>query len=29
MRNELAEIEICCKGVLAETGGLLEWEWDS
>lgn len=28
MRNELAEIEICCKGIVAETSGLLNWEWD-
>ena len=28
MRNELAEIEICCRGILNETSGLLKWEWD-
>jgi len=28
MRNELAEIEICCRGLIAETSGLLTWEWD-
>ncbi len=28
MRNELAEIESCCKGIVAETTGLVTWEWD-
>jgi len=28
MRNELSEIETCCKGLITETGGLLSWEWD-
>jgi hypothetical protein len=28
MRNELAEIEIGCKGIITETGGLLDWAWD-
>ncbi|MDP6542825.1 MAG: hypothetical protein QGH60_02475 [Phycisphaerae bacterium] len=28
MRNELAEIETCCKGIIAETRELLKWEWD-
>ncbi|MDP6636957.1 MAG: hypothetical protein QGG42_18815 [Phycisphaerae bacterium] len=29
MRNELAEIEGCCKGILTETRGLLQWDWDN
>jgi hypothetical protein len=28
MRNELAEIESCCKGIITETTGLVTWEWD-
>jgi hypothetical protein len=28
MRNELSEIESCCKGIITETSGLLTWEWD-
>ena len=28
MRNELAEIEICCKGIITEARELLKWEWD-
>ena len=28
MRNELAEIETCCRGIITETRGLLKWEWD-
>jgi len=28
MRNELAEIESCCRAIIAETRGLLNWEWD-
>ncbi|MDP6046628.1 MAG: hypothetical protein QGG25_13550 [Phycisphaerae bacterium] len=28
MRNELAEIESCCRALIAETAGLLTWEWD-
>ncbi|MCP4376457.1 MAG: hypothetical protein GY794_09815 [bacterium] len=28
MRNELAEIETCCRGIIKETGELLLWEWD-
>jgi len=28
MRNELAEIESRCKAIIAETRGLLNWEWD-
>ena len=28
MRNELAEIETCCKGIITETSELLQWEWD-
>jgi len=28
MRNELAEIETCCKGILTEARELLKWEWD-
>lgn len=29
MRNELAEIETCCKGIIAKADELLDWEWDS
>jgi len=28
MRNELSEIEICCKGIISSTRSLLTWEWD-
>jgi len=28
MRNELAEIEICCKGIIKDHRELLKWEWD-
>ena len=28
MRNELAEIETCCKGIITEANELLNWEWD-
>jgi hypothetical protein len=28
MRNELAEIEVCCKSIIENTSELLNWEWD-
>lgn len=28
MRNDLAEIEECCRGLIEETRHLLNWEWD-
>ena len=28
MRNEMAEVEACCKQIMKDTRALLTWEWD-
>ena len=28
MRNEMAEVEACCKQIMTDTRALLAWEWD-
>lgn len=28
MRNEMAEVEACCRQIMTDTRALLAWEWD-